>query len=64
MFNPPQRRYKKDPLVGAYIDGYFAAKKKKPLEENPYKPSGHERDTTFDDERHYQWYRGWMDFEE
>lgn len=29
--------------------------------DNPYKPSGHERDTTFEDERHYQWYSGFWD---
>jgi hypothetical protein len=26
---------------------------------NPYKPSGHERDTTFEDECHYQWWSGY-----
>jgi hypothetical protein len=26
---------------------------------NPYTPSGHERDTTFEDECHYQWWSGY-----
>lgn len=29
----------------------------------PYKPSGHERDTTYADEAHYQWNQGFDDYE-
>lgn len=28
--------------------------------DNPYEESGHERDTTFDDECHYRWWRGFI----
>lgn len=30
-------------------------------EGNPYKLSGHERDTTWEDECHYQWWSGFID---
>ncbi len=29
--------------------------------DNPYKPSGHPRDTTFEDECNYLWECGWED---
>lgn len=52
-----------DPFKKAYNQGKRAGKRGKSLDANPYKPSGHERDTTFDDECHYQWYPGWIDAE-
>ena len=42
----------------AFNEGYEACSKGKTLDDNPYEPSGHERDTTFEDELHFQWYSG------
>lgn len=42
----------------AYDLGYQAASSGLSEKDNPYPTSGHERDTTFDDELHYQWYSG------
>ncbi len=43
----------------AYEDGYFAAANGKPQNDNPFTPSGHERETTHNDELNYWWYSGW-----
>ena len=36
----------------------------KRLDRCPYKPSRHERETTFEDECHYLWERGFDDYSE
>lgn len=69
MYNPPS----KDNWVmvagfmpcyaEAYDAGYAAARAGLPESANPHKPSGHERDLSWDDEMHYWWYSGWMDHE-
>jgi hypothetical protein len=46
----------------AWDEGYLAAGDGQPLESNPYKESGHERDSTHSDECHYWWYSGWNEF--
>ena len=48
----------------AYHNGYNAAKDGLSLKNNPYKPSGHERETTYNDELHYWWYSGFIDCEQ
>lgn len=60
MFDPPNEEGR---FRDAYLLGWEAAKRGWRLDKNPYTPSGHERDTTFEDELHYQWYRGHEDFE-
>lgn len=74
MYNPPQKdprpQYSNyvaystniwsDSFKDAYDEGFLAAKEEK-NEDNPYKPSGHERDTTFMDKLHYYWWRGFSD---
>ncbi len=59
MYEPPE---KEDDPFGffkeAYDAGYNAALEGKKYK-NPYKLSGHERDTTFDDELHQQFYNGY-----
>jgi hypothetical protein len=45
-----------------YDAGYNAAKSGLSPTENPYKPSGHERDTTLDDELHMEWETGYEDY--
>ena len=47
-----------------YTEGYDAAIAGKTLDDNPHKESGHERDTTFEDEAHFRWYQGWCDYRE
>lgn len=61
MYNPPPS----DDIVWndyreAYDLGYQSARQGKDYE-NPYKESGHERDTTFSDELHYHYYVGFED---
>jgi hypothetical protein len=47
----------------AYKLGYQAAKEGKDEEkDNPHELSGHERDTTYSDELHHQWYCGFNDY--
>lgn len=48
----------------AFKEGWDAYHKGIQENGNPYKPSGHERDTTFEDERHAEWWRGWNEAEE
>jgi hypothetical protein len=45
-----------------YNEGYQAAQNGEPEESNPYKESGHERDTTFEDDQRYWWWSGYNDF--
>lgn len=40
----PEPKYKGDPLVEAYDEGYQAFFDKKSEDDNPHRPSGHERD--------------------
>lgn len=49
-------------LQEAYDEGYQAAKDGLDETENPWELSGHERDTTYQDEMHYAWYSGWEDY--
>jgi hypothetical protein len=49
-----------DPLVDAFEAGKRAARDGKTIEDNPYKESGHERETTYADELHYQWFTGFL----
>jgi len=56
-YDPPEDELLKE----AYDNGYEAYRKGKSENDNPYKQSGHERDTTFDDERHFQWTVGFWD---
>jgi hypothetical protein len=46
----------------AYDEGFQAAKDGKPQDDNPYVPTGHERDTGHADDLHYYWWSGWEDF--
>ncbi len=46
-----------------YDAGYQTAQNGGRAEDNPNRLSGHERDTTYEDEAHYQWYRGFEDFQ-
>lgn len=48
----------------AYTRGYQACHNGISAANNPYTPSGHERDTTYDDELHQWWWRGWNDRDE
>lgn len=69
MYNPPSKTnwysvgFFNESYARAYNEGYMAAKNKSP-ENNPYKPSGHERDTTFYDEMNYYWYKGFEDYDD
>lgn len=45
----------------AYTEGYNACQSGTDGNSNPYTSSGHERETRFEDEAHYYWYRGWQD---
>lgn len=60
-FNPPSPQYPDDPLVRAYRLGYEAAQRGEVDAANPHEPSGHERETTFQDELHYHWWLGHKD---
>ena len=73
MYNPPSKRenWKNDYRFHQcsieyfdkiYNEGYHAAENGKKLKNNPHKSSGHERDTTFDDEKHYWWDEGFDDY--
>ena len=56
-WSPPED--KSEEFQEAYRQGYQAGREgggKK----NPYPESGHERETTYEDELHYQWYSGHM----
>ena len=44
-----------------YAQGYTAAHTGKDEQDNPYALSGHERDTTHEDELHQWWWSGWND---
>ena len=57
-YDPPDDEYFKK----AYDEGFHAAEAGKSLDDNPYEPSGHPRDTTFTDELNYYWYSGHSDF--
>lgn len=48
----------------AYCKGYKHAQNKGLESDNPYIQSGLERETAWDDERHYWWYSGFNDYEE
>lgn len=68
-YNPPstanwhQTGYFDETYARAYEEGFDAAHANKVLDDNPYKPSGHERDHTYMDELNYWWYKGWCDYE-
>jgi len=66
MYDPPDKKESgfSEMFVEAYHLGYEAAKNDELVDDNPYVLSGHERDTTFEDELHYHWYVGYSDFEE
>jgi len=53
-----------DFIKEAYDEGYEAAKAGKSEDDNPYELSGHERDTTYEDEMHFAWYNGWSSYKE
>lgn len=57
----PKPKYSGDPLPAAYDAGREAAGEGRTEDDNPHQPSGHERDTTFDDELHFNWYQGFWD---
>lgn len=59
IYDPPDKEY-----LEMYLDGYIAFLEGCPEEDNPHILSKHERDTTYSDECHYQWYRGWNDAQE
>ncbi len=79
MYDPPEPEvvhwgfspYEEYDTIFAYDEGYAAAHLLKYLpfllgakcHICPYKPSGHERDTTWADEAHYLWNRGFDDYE-
>ena len=44
-----------------YKQGYLAGVDGKGKGSNPYKQSGHERDTKHEDELHIAWFNGWLD---
>lgn len=46
----------------AYDEGYEAAKSLEEESSCPYRESGHERDTTYQDELRYWWLNGYVDF--
>ena len=48
----------------AYMEGWLAAMRGFTDGSNPYELSGHERDTSFMNELHYQWMRGYDDFKD
>lgn len=70
MFDPPTKEnwvntgYCHSVYTETYTEGYEAAKSGLELSDNPYKESGHERDTTYEDEMNYYWYCGFSDFSE
>lgn len=70
MYDPPSlknwvyKHYYSNSYKIAYDRGYIAAQNKLKLQDNPYKESFHERETTFNDELNYWWYVGWCDFNE
>ena len=65
MYDPPSKTnwvytcLFDEEFAEAYNLGYEASKQNKILDDNPYRPSGHERDTTWSDELNYWWYSGW-----
>lgn len=61
-YNPPDDDQGDDGVRTAYEEGYEAAQLGA-AEVNPYTPSGHERDTTVEDERHYHWWLGYQHYE-
>jgi len=69
MYDPPRKDHWHsvsrftEPFIVAYDKGYLAAKEGKNQNDNPYDESGHERDTTFQDMLHEQWYSGFNDYE-
>lgn len=44
-----------------YDEGWNACFNGADENDNPYTPSGHERETTWIDECHFAWYCGWGD---
>jgi hypothetical protein len=60
-YDPPKTTDKY--FLEAYNLGYYAAKEGKSERANPYNLSGHERDTTFENELNFQWYSGWGDYD-
>jgi hypothetical protein len=44
----------------AYESGRKARERGEPETANPYPESGHPRDTTYDDEMHYEWWKDWV----
>lgn len=42
-----------------FVNGFRAQLAGLKQADNPHKPSGHERDTSYEDEAHFQWYRGY-----
>lgn len=73
MYDPPNEKewvythFFDESYREAYDEGYEAAKKEtfESLDAVcPYQESGHERDTTYQDELHYWWFAGYEDFKE
>lgn len=59
MYRPPDKEEDEFGFFKeAYDAGYKAAQAGESYK-NPYKESGHERDSTFDDELHYYYYTGY-----
>jgi len=69
MYDPPEKsnwvytgsweEFHKDDYNRGFVSAYLGGKQ----EYNPFKPSGYERETTYDDESNYWWYSGWKDFD-
>ncbi len=60
MYDPPT--YDDDVAKRAYVEGYECASMNGLILYCPYEESGHERDTTTEDELCYQWRKGFMDY--
>jgi hypothetical protein len=58
-YEPPNpREWWGELKLDAYNEGYYAGRLGAEEDDNPYNPSGHERDTTMDDEQYWAWGRG------
>jgi len=70
MYDPPSPTnwYYTHPFDSIYAEsynaGYRAFKEGKKEDENPWPPSGHERDTNLNDELGYWWFCGFHNAEE
>jgi hypothetical protein len=48
-----------DLYKNAFCEGFWSYFSNKKIDENPYEESGLERETTYEDKCHFQWYSGW-----